>query len=434
MDSRFNVMDADFIRDPYPTYRRLQEEAPVYWHEPTGYWWLTRHDDVWNALRDPMFRSGRVDALLGNVPDAQQEPKRILRELLEPRLLLTDGPRHARLRSLIGQAFAPREIERMRPVVRATIQEQLETLRNRSRIEVMSELADPLPSRMICRIIGLPSERFDEFKAWTNDIYAFLGLASGSRGDQAAVAARSGQAVAEFLEKEIAVRRRRPSDDLLSTLIQAEEVGGRLTHPEIIANVVGLLNAGHETTTNLLGNGLFLLLQHPHIMHELRSDPDRIGAVIEEMARLESPVQILGRRLDERLLLHDVELPVGSNVLLLTGAANRDPWAFDDPDRFDIFRAGSRSVSFGYGPHFCIGAALARVIAEEFFRSLLAEWTSLSLIGPIHWRPYPIFRGLSSMTVEVERRQTPGMAILAEPIEELRLRVLQELTDTTELN
>lgn len=422
-----NPLDRSFVQDPYPVYQRLREEAPVYWHELTGYWWLTRYEDVWNALRDPRFSSARTDVLLRGIPSSDVETPRFLRSLLEQRLLFTDGTQHARLRSLLNHAFTPRQMERMRPIVRATIREQLAPLQGRNQVEVISELADPLPSRMICRIIGLPADRFDDFKKWTNDIYAFFGLAQGGLGDRARAAAIAGRAAVHFLQQLIDERRRSPADDLLSALIQAEEAGEKLTAHEIIFNIIGLLNAGHETTTNLLGNGLYLLLKHPDVLRAVRHDQNLLTAAIEESSRLESAVQMPGRILTEPVTLHGTELPAGANVLLLLGSANRDPRAFPDPDTLNLERQGSRPVTFGYGPHFCIGAALARMIAEEFFVSILTEWKTIELASPIEWRPYPVFRGLSSLIVRVDPSDKDPMAILKLPLDELSRRIDAEL-------
>lgn len=412
MNSPITVLSPDFIENPYPTYLKLQDESPVYWHKPTGYFWLTRYEDVWQALHDPRFRSGRFDALLGNVPAQHQDAVKILRELLEPRLLLTDGEQHTRLRSLITHAFSPRQIEQIRPVVQDTIGTLLDGIRGKNQIEVIGELADPLPSRIISRIIGLPQERFEEFKAWTNNIYAFIGISAGNRGEQAVAAGHAARAVRKFLETEIEDRKQCPRADLLTVLTQAEEDGEKLTHSEIIANIVGLLNAGHETTANLLGNGLYTLLQHPEVMTSLRVAPSRMASALEEIIRIESPVQILGRQLGEAVDLHGIRLSAGANVLLMVGAANRDPRAFEQPEHFALDRAGSRHLAFGFGSHFCIGAALARVIAEEFFRRVLSEWKSLSLAGPVQWRPFPIFRGLSRLSIDVTWALKPDMDLL----------------------
>lgn len=422
-----NPLDRSFVQDPYPVYQRLREQAPVYWHEMTGYWWLTRYEDVWNALRDPRFSSARTDVLLRGISSSDVESTKFLRSLLEPRLLFTDGSQHGRLRSLLNHAFTPRQMERMRPIVRATIREQLATLQGRNHIEVISELADPLPSRMICRIIGLPADRFDDFKEWTNDIYSFFGLAQGDLGDRARAAAIAGRAAARFLQQLIDERRRSPADDLLSALIQAEEAGEKLTAHEIIFNIIGLLNAGHETTTNLLGNGLYLLLKHPDVLRAVRDDQNLLTAAIEETSRLESAVQMPGRILTEPVTLHGIELPARANVLLLLGSANRDPRAFPDPDTLSLERQGSRPVTFGYGPHFCIGAALARMIAEEFFVSILTEWKSIRIADSVEWKPYPVFRGLSTLTVSVEVSDEDPLTVLKLPLDEMSRRIDEEL-------
>lgn len=204
-----------------------------------------------------------------------------------------------------------------------------------------------------------------------------------------------------FLQQLIDERRRSPADDLLSALIQAEESGATLTPEEIVFTIIGLLNAGHETTTNLLGNSLYVLLNHPDILAAVRTNQNLLPAVTDETSRLESAVQMPARILMESVQLHGIELPAGASVLLLLGSANRDPRAFPDPDTFNPARQGNRPVIFGYGPHFCIGASLTRMIAEEFLRCILGAWSSLLMAGPVEWRPYQLFQGPRALMVDV---------------------------------
>lgn len=403
MNPTFNFLAPEFIADPYPAYQYLRDEQPLLFDLQTSHWLLSRYEDVFAALRNPAFRSGRVDVLFAKIPPPQRDGLQPLTSLLEPRLLFTDGQHHARLRSLVSQAFSPRRIEQMRTIVRQAVHELLAALAGRRELDLIADFADPLPSRVITRIIGLPAEGFEQFKTWTNQIYDFVGVSQVEPAVRASIANRAAEQLTCYLREEI---RGRGGDDgdLLGALLAAEEQGERLSRGEIIANVVGLLNAGHETTANLIANGIWLLAGHPQQLAALRDDPALLPPAIEEIMRFESPVQIVARRSAEPVILHDTQLAAGANLLLLLGSANRDPRSIDRPHQFDIRRAGPRHLAFGFGPHFCIGAALARLIAEEALRELLRRWPALELTSAPHWRPSPIFRGLCELPLRVDWR------------------------------
>ncbi len=412
--SPVNLLSRSFLSDPYPTYRMLRERAPIRWDDPTGHWWVTRHEDVHDVLRDPAFRAARVAGHFDGIPPREVDGLGPLVRLLEPRLLFTDGERHRRLRSLVGRAFAPRRIDALRPVIRREVEALLRPLRSRSRVEVIGEIAGPLPSRVITGLLGLPAESRETLKAWTEDIYAFIGVSGRHRLQRAVAANAAAESVTQLLDGAIEGRRACPTEDLLGVLVGAEESGSTLSRAEIVANVVGLLNAGHETTTNLVGNGLYTLLRHPSQLRRLQDDPTLLPGAIEEMLRFESPVQIIARQSSRGATVRGVELPDSAKVLLFLGAANRDERVFEAADTFDIGRSGPRHLAFGAGPHFCVGATLARVICEELLVRLLREWRSIRLAGRIRWRPYPIFRGLVDLDVEVAWSTGPP-AVAAPP-------------------
>lgn len=401
MNSDIDLLSPDFIRNPYPAYQRLRDEHPVSWHAGTGYWFLTRCDDVHAALRNPLFRSGRMLAFFDGITPEKMAELRPLLRLLEPRILFAEGTQHQKLRGLLSQVFTPRQIELMRPLVRQTIDELVRDLKGRREFDFVREFADPLPSRVVCRILGLPAECFEQFKLWTNDIYEFIGVSSRDRTSRAERANAAAAEIEVFLARELHNRQPRPGPDLLSLLAKVEESGQQLSRAEIVANVVGLLNAGHETTTNLIGSGMYLLLNHPEQWRRLRADPALTAPAIEEIARYESPVQFLGRQLSEPVTIHGQELSAGANVLLLLGAANRDPRVFARADEFDIARSGPRHLAYGFGPHFCIGAAVARLVAEEALKRVVSEWHTVNMRDDVRWRPYPVFRGLEALNLIV---------------------------------
>lgn len=401
MSPKIDLLSPSFLQNPYPDYAAVRESTPACWHESTGYWLVTRYEDVHLALRHPQFRSSRVQALFDGIAPERMAEFAPLSQMLKPRLLFTDGADHQRLRSLISQAFAPRQIDWMRPIVRQTVEHLLEDVAERLEFDFIRDFADPLPSRLITQLLGLPAEHYEQFKAWTNDIYHFIGVSPVDRTTRAVKATASAQELDQYLNRQLNEIAASPIGNLLSVLKQTSEAGQRLTTTEIVANIVGLLNAGHETTTNLLGNGLYLLLTHPDQLRMLKQEPALLAGAIEEVARYESPVQIIARQVGDEALLGSVAFQAGANVLLLLGAANRDPHAFERPDEFDIRRQGPRHLAYGFGAHYCIGAALARLIAEEVFTRLLTTGPALELTSSPRWRPYPIFRGLLEMKVRV---------------------------------
>ncbi|QDU29110.1 Cytochrome P450 107B1 [Anatilimnocola aggregata] len=401
MCKNIQLLNDDFLQDPYRDYAHVREECPVYWHEATAYWWLTRYDDVHFALRQPQFKSARLHALFDGIAPERLSRFTPLTRLLESRLLLTDGANHQRLRSLISTAFAPRHMDLIRPVIRQVIEDLLGEMQGRTSVEFIREFADPLPSRVITRILGLPAEHYEQFKSWTNDIYQFMGVSPVDRTTRAEIASTAAVEIERYLDRQLDDCAVGGGPNLLSVLKSASEAGERLSRTEIIANVVGLLNAGHETTTNLLGNGMYLLLTHAEQAQLLSHDRSLWPSFVEEVLRYESPVQIIARQLSEATEMHGVPLPAGANVLLFLGAANRDPRLFWQANQFDIQRQGARHLAFGFGPHFCIGAALARMITVEAFACLSKVWRSPRLAVTPRWRSYPVFRGLVDLQLHV---------------------------------
>ena len=280
------------------------------------------------------------------------------------------APRHIVLRGLIHKAFTPRRIELMRTTVQKVLDELLEGVAEAESFDLIEDVADPLPSRMITMMLGIPAEDRDRFKSWTDAIYLFIGFSGTPILERARAAASAVQELTEYLRREIAAVRRSPRDDLLSDLVAAEEQSDTLTEAELISNVVGVLNAGHETTTNLIGNGVLTLLENPGSWEMLRDDPTLIPRAVEEVLRYESPIQMISRIAAETVEVCGVTIRRGQPVALILGSANRDPEQFPHADRFDISRADNRHVAFGHGPHFCIGGALARVVGQVVFGTL----------------------------------------------------------------
>ncbi len=393
-----DLASAEFIRDPYPAYHRYLAELPVCWDEPNRSWLISRYDDIHLILRDRRFSSARLDSFMERLDPAAQAEAAPLRELLTNRLLLTDRPAHERIRALVQQAFVPRRIEAMRSFIQATADELLDRAEASGRMDLVADMADLLPSRVITAMLGLPAADQERFKAWTDDIYAFIGVSAVPVRDRARRATASAHELSAYLAKVFAEVRRQPRDDLLSALVAAEQAGDRLTEMELFSNVVGIINGSHETTANLIANTLLTLIRHPEQLARLRADPELIAGAVEEGLRYESPVQMIGRLAAEDVEIAGARIAAGERIGLILGAANRDPAHFSDPDRFDITRSEHKHLAFGGGPHFCVGAALGRVEAQVAIAAVVRRFPGLRLAMPdVCWRPYPVFRGPATL-------------------------------------
>lgn len=390
-----DLLAPETIADPYTSYARLRAECPVCWEESAKGWLVARFADVATILRDRRFLSDRVAQLMARLTADEQIEAEPLRALFTGRLLFSDGAAHARIRGLMQKAFLPRFVEALRTEIRTATDELLD--RARGEMDFIRDFAVPLPSRVITKMLGFPPEHGEQFKNWTDDIYAFFSLSTVPLIERTRKALASAAALTAYLRKHFAHLRAHPQDNLLSAMVAAEEAGERLTEGELIANVVGLINGSHETTTNLLGNTLLILLRRPELWQALRADPALVPAVIEEALRFESPVQMASRVTTEDVELRGVRIPAGELVIPILGSAHRDPDAFPDPDRFEP-RRDPKHLAFGVGPHYCIGAGLARLEGQIVFEVLLRRLPNLRLAAErVEWRPYPIFRALKAL-------------------------------------
>lgn len=392
----------EFIADPYPHYARLRRDFPVCWDERLGYWIVSRYEDVHPLLRDKRWSSNQLDELMGRLAPAEQAEAGPLREILTNRMVLCDNPTHHRIRGLMSLAFTPRRVELMRPTIEAIADELLDGIEAKGHADLIEEFADPLPARVIAAMLGLPPDDRHRFKGWTDDIYAFFGFSAVPVAERAKKGTASAVELRAYLAELFADRRSKPRDDLLSAMVAAEEKGERLTQTELFSNVVGLINASHETTTNLIGNTVLALLRDREQWQQLVDNPDLVPNAIEEGLRYESPVQMVLRRTAEEIKVADVTIPRGDRAIIALAAANRDEVVYDEPDRFDLRRDGVKHVAFGGGPHFCIGAALGRLEGELAIRALCRRLPRLRLAETIvSWRPLPVFRGLRGLPVTV---------------------------------
>lgn len=398
---QFNPFLPEFIADPYPFYHRLRAEDPVH-RTPMGFWVLTRYDDVVTVLHDQRFgRKGFEPLLAALFRSGSEQPG------LVTSMLFRDPPDHTRLRALVSKAFTPRVVEGMRPHIQEIADRLLDAVRDAKVMDVIADLAYPLPVIVICEMLGVPTADRDTFRQWSLDIARSLdaiGMHAIGMLTAPEIVARGNaarRALTEyFRDGLIPERRKRPRADLLSALIAAEEQGDKLSEGELLATCNLLFVAGHETTVNLIGNGLLALLRHPDQLTALRGDPSLIPSAVEELLRYDGPVQRTGRIPHADVEIGGKKIAPGEMVVALIGAANRDPARFPDPDRLDITRRDNDHIAFGAGIHFCLGAPLARVEAQIALNTLLRRMPGLTLATTtLEWRETSVLRGLKALPV-----------------------------------
>jgi cytochrome P450 len=390
----FNPMDPEFVANPYPTYHRLRAEEPVH-RSPLGFWVLTRYDDVVAALRDPRLAKEAIAAFVAARLGTTATPVSALS------MLDRDPPDHTRLRGLVNKAFTPRVVEGLRPRIQAIVDGLLARIAEAGRMDLIENFAYPIPVVVICEMLGVPIEDHERFKGWGLDLARGLDallLPPNSGVVERSVAAR--KALAEYFRELIAKRRASPRGDLLSALIAAEEAGDSLTEDELLATCILLLIAGHETTVNLIGNGMVALLRHPDQLRRLREDPGLIGTAVEELLRYDGPVQRTARIPSVDMVIGGHEIAKGEMVMPFIGAADRDPAQFPEPDRLDIGRTENRHIAFGWGIHFCLGAPLARVEGQIAINTLVRTLPKLALATDTpEYRQSLTLRGLKTLPV-----------------------------------
>ena len=394
--ARYFFMDPALLADPYPMYDRLREADSVQFDETLQVWILTGHAAVTAALRDSRMRADRMSAGR-EIPSDFAYLKPVF-DFIAHQMLFKDPPDHTRLRTLASKAFTPRRIELMRAQIQAIVDELIDAALPAGRMDVIADLAVPLPTTVIIRMLGVPESDRERFKRWSDDFAAFLGTRWLSSGD---AALRSLDEVRAYLRDLIAARRGNLGTDLVSAMIAAEEQGDVLSDEELHANILLLLAAGHETTTNLIGNGLHALLRHPDQLQRLREQPELAPSAVEELLRFDSPVQNTGRLAGEDLEIGGKRIAKGQFVVCQLAAANHDPAQFAEPGQLDIARRDNRHLAFGFGSHFCFGAPLARLEGQVAFETLLRRLPELRLAddAAVAYTPNITFRGLQSLPV-----------------------------------
>ncbi|HWO31098.1 MAG TPA: cytochrome P450 [Candidatus Acidoferrum sp.] len=396
------VFDDDILRDPYPTYARLHEEGPIHYLDVGSKWavWsVISHAECSSVAKDPRLSAKRAQQMLLPLPLSRQVEFSELARMFSLWLIFMDPPEHTRLRKLLNKGFSPAAIEALRPQVEAIVDRMLKPLQHGSEVELMGEFANPMPVRIISEMLGVPQELHDTFVNWSRAIAVFRG--SPDRTVEQAQAAQDALiALTDFFRQTVEERKRNKGNDLISLLIDIEEEGEVLTEEELYAQCIGLLFAGHETTRNLIGNGMYTLLQHPPETAELREKPEMIRTAVEELLRYESPVQFTARVLKEDIEISGQHIPRKWSVLCMLGAANRDPKRFKEPNQLDLKRLNNQHLAFSAGPHACIGGQLARLEGQVAILNLVQRFPKMKLAGRRpEWASTFGLRGLKSLPV-----------------------------------
>ncbi|GGW88651.1 cytochrome P450 [Streptomyces lomondensis] len=383
--------------DPYPTYHRLREVAPVA-RSQAGHWVLSGYAQVVDVLRSTEVGKDVQSFIRAQgVEDWADHPSytRVLEHLI-----WSNPPKHTRQRKLISKGFTAHSIAKLEPKIEQLVDELLTPLaENAGEVDILREFAFPLPASVISEIIGVPREDWPRFQQLFRDVT----LAMEPRPSPAQLATADSAAIAidDYFEELIAKRRKRPEDDLVSTLLAAEDDGEQLSHRELMSLVQFLFGAGFESTTNLIGNGLLALLRNPDQMLALRREPDLAAGAVEELLRYDASVQLSPRTARNDLQLGDVTIPAGESIVALLGAANRDPSRYRDPDRLDVRRTDVKPVSFGGGIHFCLGAALARLEGRFALQGLTRKFSRIELAAEPVWKQSLTLHGLQGLRVHL---------------------------------
>lgn len=394
----------DFYQNPHPILHRLRAEAPVFWSDAWGVWVLTRYDDVVAALKDHdiFVNYGRVTYLLEQLPDNVSEAKEGLLFHYKTGLAHTDPPIHTRLRGLLNRAFTPRMVSHWTGRIEQVVSALLENLKqkqtnNQRRFDLLHDFAYPLPATIIGEMLGVPPADVDQFQGWALAINQLFEK-GGRVSERAAVNAHNNlKEMRSYIDELVRRRRKQPSDDVIGNLVQLEATGEKLSLNELTSTVVTFFVAGHDTTTNLIANAVYLLMQNRDALTQLREDPALVQTAVEETLRLEPSVPRMWRIAARDTAIGEQQIQAGQMVFPMLSAANRDPDRFPNPDRFLLDRANIKHVAFGFGIHYCIGAPLARLEAQIALRRLIAAFPQMQLAETPIWTKDIAIRRLETL-------------------------------------
>lgn len=379
----FNPLSSELRANPLPQYEKLRRKDPVHRMRISDGWILTRYEDIDMVLRDHR-RFGNLGRDFGYLPYTS--------------MLDLDPPEHTKVRGLVAHGFTLRAVNSLEPRIAKMVDELLDEVAGKPRFDLIQDIAFPLPITVIAELLGVPPEDRDQFREWSEVVALDVDPLLDSQ--QIRDLQRTVEELFDYLEAIAEDRRRRPQDDLVTALVNAEEGGERLSREDLLINIVLVLVAGNETTRNLIGNGTLALLRNPDQLERLRDDSSLLDSAIDEMLRYDSPVQLDSRIAREPVEIGGKRIEPGQRVLCALGAANHDPEVFPDPERFDVGRAPRNHLSFGRGIHYCLGAPLAKLEARVAFAGLLSRFESFRLVEEPWYRDQITLRGLEELWLE----------------------------------
>ncbi len=393
--------DVGLLADPFPLYRRLRDEDPAHWSPRLRAWVITRYEDVKRICLDATMSSDRLRPFFASLPNAQAQRVADLARYLTLWMVFRDPPEHTRLRRLAAKVFNVRSIQALRPGVELLTQWLLDSIGERAEFDFIADFAGPLPALVIMDMLGAPREELARLKRLSDEMALFIGSArdASEKYDRAAAATRE---MAAIFRELVTARRAAPQRDLLTDLVALDDSGDRLSEDELVAMCILLLFAGHETTTHHLANGLRALLAFPPELEKLRANPGLAPAAVEELLRYDGPIGAQVRIVLEPHQLHGKTLRAGERVFILMNAANRDPRAYDEPDRVDLARDGVPHLSFGFGAHLCLGFPLARLEGQVALPAVLARWRRIEIADArLDWMDSMVLRGMKALPLRV---------------------------------
>ena len=391
----FRLLDPDVLADPYPLYHRLRREDPVHWDPFLHSWVVTRYADVVRVLRDFSAQRTPTSERLTTMGLSALNP---IANVMVKQMLFLDPPAHTRIRSLASAAFTPQRVEALRSHIRDIVRNLLAKVKPNGRMDVIADLAEPLPGIVTAEMLGVPVEDHRQLKLWSQDFAEMLGNFQHNP-DHVPKILKTTEEMTAYFRSAMRKENLRP-DGLVSSLMNADIHGDCLTEEEVIANSIMTMIGGQETTTNLIGSGTLSLLRNPDQLEKLRANLSLIPSAVEELLRYESPIQHTARLTPEDTEMGGKQIRKRQAVIAVMAAANRDPEHFPDPDRLDITREDNRHVAFGYGAHFCFGAPLARMEGQIALEEMVRQFSSCSLEpGPLVWRTNLSLRGLTSLRI-----------------------------------
>jgi cytochrome P450 len=395
----FKPHDLRFVADPYPAYAELRARGRVHYNEETDQWLVPHHADVSALLRDRRFGRTYLHRATHEEMGRPEDSEHTLPfwHVIRNGILDMEPPDHTRVRRLAAKAFTPRTVERLRSRIQAFMDGLVDRVEGAGEFDLISEIAEPLPVTVIAELLGVPEPDRHLLRPWSADICRMYEL--NPTEEDGRIASRAAMEFSDYLRGLIRERRERPGEDLISKMVHVVDQGDQLTEDECIGTCVLLLNAGHEASVNLAGNGWWALFRHPDRLRQLRENHGLVPTALEELMRFDTPLQMFERWVLEDAEVCGVPIPKGSELALLFGSANRDPAEFDRPDELDLARDPNPHMSFGAGIHFCLGAPLARLELQISFEMLLRRLPRMELVAEPTWRPGYIIRGLRELRV-----------------------------------